>query len=171
MSLHFKFYFIRKYTMKYNGLGGSGKGLTMKPTIMRMTMDNDMDQDDEMNYVPDMDMVGDFGGRLLMSAPIIHMLHLQTDSFAKHLALGELYDSLPDTTDVVLEEFQGCYSIISSYNTYVTYTANPTIFVEDLLDYVRKNRHCMGPSTSINSNIDIIETSIKACLYKLKNLK
>ena len=148
-----------------SGLGAFAKGLTSRVVI------SDEDDIDESSFEPDMNEVGDFIGRLLMSAPILHMLHLQTDSYAKHLALGELYDSLPDDVDLVIEEFQGCYGIVPSYNTYVTYTANPVIFVEDLLTFTKKHRDCMGPSSSINSSIDIVVTSIAKTLYKLKNLK
>ena len=154
-----------------SGLGAVARGLTMRGPYTDSIMDHEMDEMDEASYEPDMQEVGDFIGRLLMSAPIIHMLHLQTDSSAKHLALGELYDSLPDDVDLVIEEFQGCYGTVPSYNTYVAYTANPVIFVEDLLNFTKKNRDCMGPSSSINSSIDIVVTSIAKTLYKLKSLK
>ena len=148
-----------------SGLGAFAKGLGAKVVSL------DIDEMDEASFEPDMDEVGDFIGRLLMSAPILRMLHLQTDSYAKHKALNKLYDSLPDDVDLVVEEFQGCYGIVPSYNTYVTYTANPVAFVEDLLNFTKKNRDCMGPSSSINSGIDTIVASIASCLYKLKNLK
>lgn len=155
---------------KKSGLGGFSKGLSMKPRIL-MTMDNDNDTDDDESFTVDMECAGDFIGRLLMSAPFIHMLHLQTDSFAKHLALGALYESLPDSVDSIAEEFQGMYGVIPSYNTYLSFNQNPTVFVQDLLTYVKQNRSCMGPTSSIQSTTDMMETSIKSCLYKLKNLK
>lgn len=153
-----------------SGLGGFAKGLAMRPRIL-MTMDNDNDMDDEESFTPDMEAAGDFIGRLLVSAPYIHMMHLQTDSFAKHLALGALYLSLPTSVDTIAEEFQGTYGVIPSYNTYVSFNQNPTVFVQDLLAYVKQNRSCMGPCSSIQSSTDIIVTELKACLYKLKNLK
>lgn len=154
-----------------SGLGAFARGLSNHGPLTDRGGDFEPDEMDEASFEPDMDEVGDFIGRLLMSAPILHMLHLQTDSYAKHIALGELYDSLPDDVDLVIEEFQGCYGTVPSYNTYVTYTANPVIFVEDLLTFTKKNRDCMGPSSSINSSIDILVTSIAKTLYKLKNLK
>ena len=158
--------------MKQAGLGGFGKGLTpSKPVIKVSMMDNDNDMDDEMNWKPDMSAAGDFAGRLLMSAPIIHILHLQTTSYSAHKALNKLYDSLPDDADTIIEEFQGTYGLIPSYDTYAPYNPNPVMYVEDLLSFVRQNRDAMGPCSSIQSNIDILVTSIKSCLYKLKNLK
>ena len=156
---------------KKSGLGGFGKGLSMK-IVHLPTMDNDMDEDDdESMFKPEMDVAGDFIGRLLMAAPVIHMLHLQTDSYAKHIALNSLYDSLPGDVDTIAEEFQGMYGIIQSYGTYAPFNASPIAFVEELLSYVNSKRSCMGPSSSIQSNIDVLTTSLKSCLYKLKHLK
>lgn len=154
-----------------SGLGAFARGLSNHGPLTDRGGDFEPDEMDEASFEPDMNEVGDFIGRLLMSAPILHMLHLQTDSYAKHIALGDLYESLPDDVDLVIEEFQGCYGIVQSYNTYVAYTANPVIFVEDLLTFTKKHRDCMGPSSSINSSIDIVVTSIAKTLYKLKNLK
>lgn len=153
------------------GLGAFARGLQAKGAYTEPSLDNEPGEYELESFEPDMDEVGDFGGRLLMSAPIVHMLHLQTDSYAKHKALNKLYDTLPDDVDAVLEEFQGCHGIIGSYNTYVGYTANPVMFVEELLNFVMKNRDCMGPDSGIQAGIDTIVTSIRSCLYKLKNLK
>lgn len=152
-----------------SGLGMFAKGLVVS-RIGNME-DNEMDEMSEDAFEPDMQEVGDFVGKLLMSVPVLHMLHLQTDSYAKHMALGDLYKSLPDDIDAVVEEFQGKYEIISSYNTYAEYTANPLTFVDNIARTVREYRGSMGPCSSIQSGIDIIETSIKQCLYKIKNLK
>lgn len=158
--------------MKSTGLGGFGKGLSLKPMVATMMSDNDMDMDDmdPMDFKPNFDDVGDFIGRLLMSAPMVHMLHLQTDSYAKHKALNKLYDSLPDDIDSVIEEFQGLYGIVPSYATYAPFNANPITFVAELADFVRSNRGCLGPCKSLQANVDILQTSIHQTLYKLKNL-
>jgi hypothetical protein len=153
------------------GLGLVVRGLSMKGPYTDEGMDYNGNKMGDDEFEPDMDEVGDYAGRLLMSAPIIQILHLQTDSYAKHKALNKLYDSLPDDADAVIEEFQGAYGVIPTYNTYVGYTANPVSFVEDLLKYVKMNRGVMGPCSSIQASIDTIITSIRSCLYKLKNLK
>lgn len=158
--------------MKSTGLGGFGKGLSLKPMVATMMSDNDMDMDDmdAADFKPNFDDVGDFIGRLLMSAPMVHMLHLQTGDFAKHIALNELYDGLPDAVDVVIEEFQGLYDVVPTYATYAPFNANPVTFVSDLAAFVRNNRTCMGPCSSIQANIDSMLTLIQKTLYKLKKL-
>lgn len=151
---------------------GLGKGLSMRPTIMRMSVDNDNDDDDvsEVDFKPDMELVGDFVGHVLIAAAQVHMLHFQASSYAKHIALNELYDELPDAIDAIAEEFQALYENIPSYNSYVSFNQNPIIYVQDLLDFVHENRSCMGPHSSMQSLVDILESVIKSKLYKLKKL-
>jgi len=156
---------------KKSGLGAFTRGLKIRTTMIGNEIDNDNDGMGEDGFTPDMQEVGDFIGRLLMSAPVVHMLHLQTDSYVRHIALNDLYLSMPDDIDDIVEDFQGAYGVIPSYETYVGYIANPLVFVGDLLKFVEQNRSSMGPCSSIKSTIDVLETSLHTCLYKLKNLK
>ena len=41
---------------------------------------------------------------LLHAATIAHIIHLQTNSFAQHMALDELYQALPDLADELIED-------------------------------------------------------------------
>jgi hypothetical protein len=153
------------------GLGLVVRGLSMKGPYTDESMDYNGNEMSDDEFEPDMDEVGNIFGRLLMSAPVVQMLHLQTDSLSKHLALKDLYEAMPDLVDAIVEEFQGEYGVVSSYDTYVTYNANPVIFVEDLLKYLKKNRGSIASCPSIQANIDTLCTTIRSCLYKLKNLK
>lgn len=151
---------------------GLGKGLSMRPSMMKMTVSPVEDDDDiaEADFKPDMELVGDFVGHVLIAAAQVHMLHFQATSYAKHIALNELYDAIPDAIDSIAEEFQSLYDNIPSYNSYVTFNQNPIIYVQDLLDFVHTNRDYMGPHSSMQSLIDILESVIKSTLYKLKKL-
>jgi hypothetical protein len=153
------------------GLGLVIRSMSAKSPYTEQSMDYNGNEMSDEEFEPDMGEVGNIFGRLLMSSPIVHMLHLQTDSYAKHKALNKLYDAMPDLTDAIIEEFQGAYGVVPSYDTYVTYTANPVIFVEDLLNYLRKNRGSIASCPSIQANVDMLITAIRSCLYKLKNLK
>lgn len=156
--------------MKHSGLGGGfGRGLSMKPSIV-IKAHSDEYEENPMDFKPEMEEVGDFIGRLLISAAFAHMLHLQTESMAKHVTLQELYEFLPDATDLVIEEFQGVYGIVPSYATYAPFNQNPTQFVSELVEFTRQNRNCMGPCESIQANIDTLITGLNKVLYKLKHL-
>jgi DNA-binding ferritin-like protein len=153
---------------------GLGKGLSMAPSVMRVSLGRDTDEaedrQEELDFKPDMEAVGDFVGHVLIAAAQVHMLHFQASSYAKHIALNELYDAIPDDIDAIAEEFQALYENIPSYNSYVSFNQNPIIYVQDLLDFVHENRSCMGPHSSMQSLIDILESTIKSTLYKLKKL-
>jgi len=158
-------------TNKKSGLGLLVRGLSVKAPYSMSGSDFDGDEIRDEEFKPDMNEVGNIFGRLLMSAPVVHMLHLQTDSFAKHLALNDLYHDMPDLVDAIIEEFQSKYGIVSSYSTYVTYNANPVVFLEDLSKYLSVSRDSVATYSSIQANLDTLATAINSCLYKIKNLK
>jgi hypothetical protein len=62
-----------------------------------------------------MDKIGEFFLTLLHAATNTHILHLQTTSYAEHVALGEFYKELPDLVDTVIESIQGKYGEIIQY--------------------------------------------------------
>jgi hypothetical protein len=59
--------------------------------------------------------VADFISLLFTSRTQAHILHLQTESFAKHKALNKYYDAIVDLTDKYAEAYQGIYGIIEGY--------------------------------------------------------
>ena len=116
----------------------------------------------------------EFISRLLFAAPVIHMLHLKakgTGSFAEHLALGEVYDALPDLVDDVIEAWQGDNQLITSYPVKVEMCDNAYMCVSGLYDYVAANRKSMGSESHIQAGIDTILSCLAKGKYKLKNLK
>ena len=52
-----------------------------------------------------------FIATLLHSSTNAHLMHFSTDSFAKHMALGEFYDEIVDLTDALAEQYMGKYEI------------------------------------------------------------
>ena len=62
-----------------------------------------------------MDYPATFIATLFHSATNAHFMHLQTDSYAKHVALNEYYDSIIELGDKWAEAYQGCYEVIKSY--------------------------------------------------------
>ena len=48
---------------------------------------------------------------------VAHVAHLQTTSYARHIALNELYTGTIDGLDALAEAWQGEYGIVSGYST------------------------------------------------------
>ena len=116
-----------------------------------------------------------FIAKLLHGVTAAHMLHLQAKgkgSFAKHKALGVLYDELSDQADALAEEYFGAYQLIESYPTETfTPASDALIFVQELYEFVLTNRNDMGAETHLQNSIDSILTLLSTSAYKLRYLE
>ena len=126
--------------------------------------------------IMDTNVVAEFVGTLLHSATITHFMHLQAEgegSYAKHVALGDYYDSIVDLTDSLAESIQGAYDeIIEPYSPSF---GNPTVealdYVKTLREYVRTKRVQMPQDSEIQNEIDSIATLLNSTCYKLTRLR
>jgi len=118
--------------------------------------------------------VGEFISKLFHSRTMTHILHLNTDSYAKHKALNKYYDGIIDLTDKLAEEYQGKYGIIKGYtNDTINETVNPLVYIEQMKSFVETNRHSTFKDTDSNlqNTIDEIVSLLESTIYKLKFLK
>ena len=114
--------------------------------------------------------MGEFILTLLHAATNTHILHLQTKSFAEHMALNEFYQALPDLVDAVVEAAQGRTGKIIEYP--VQYYAPAPTGLEELKmlrDYVDEQRHHpdIPQETEIQNLIDEVASHIDSTLNKL----
>lgn len=111
---------------------------------------------------------------LLHSRTQVHTLHLQTKSYAEHVALNGYYDGIGDLVDGIIESYQGKYNIIEGYKSYdlVNYknTESTIKYLKDLDNKVQKLRDCCKDSY-IQNQIDNVNELINSTLYKLRFLK
>lgn len=68
------------------------------------------------SYVSRSSMVAKFVSTLFNSREQAHILHLQTNSYSVHKALGKYYQSIVDLVDKYVETYQGKYGIIKGYS-------------------------------------------------------
>jgi hypothetical protein len=110
---------------------------------------------------------------LLHSRTQAHTYHLQTNSYAEHMALNGYYSEIGDLVDGLVESYQGKYEILSGYKSYdiVEYqsTEMTVKFFRVLCEQVDKLRHCCEDSY-IQNQIDTIQELINSTLYKLRFL-
>jgi len=114
----------------------------------------------------------EFFAVLLMAAPYAHMAHLQTRSFAEHMALGTLYEELPGLVDALIESYQGKYGLVMDYPapSKLPPLGNPVAMVTQLNLYVDQNREKVSDDSEIQNAIDEIVTLLNSTTYKLKFL-
>jgi hypothetical protein len=132
---------------------------------------------DNTNLISEQKSTKDFSemvSLLLHSRTQTHTLHLQTKSFAEHMALNGYYDGIGDLVDGLVESYQGQYGIIESYKSYdiVSYksTEATTKYLQDLCNKVNSLRDCCKDSY-IQNQIDTVCELINSTVYKLRFLK
>ena len=113
-----------------------------------------------------------FVATLLHSATNAHFLHLQSKSYAQHVALGDYYDKIIDLVDAWAEAYQGCYSVIETYPTeFHAVKGAPVDYIETVKEYVEKIRKTLPDESQLQQLVDNIAELLDTTLYKLKNLK
>lgn len=118
-----------------------------------------------------MSKAGEFVLTLMHAATNAHILHLQTRSFAQHMALGEFYEALPGLADSLAEAIQGAEGEILKYPfDYYQPADTPLEELEQLKDYVEQERTGVSSRSEIQNIIDEIAALIDSTLYKLRFL-
>jgi hypothetical protein len=119
-----------------------------------------------------MDKIGEFFLTLLHAATNTHILHLQTTSYAEHVALQGFYQELPELVDTVIESIQGRYGQIIQYPAdYFVPSNTPLEELEALQVFVSQNRQYLPQDSEIQNDVDQIASLINSTLYKLRFLK
>ena len=108
---------------------------------------------------------------LFHSATVTHFMHLQTKSFAQHMALGEYYDAIVDLADKWAEAYQGCYDIITNYPKDFHLATEPVKYLMQIKDFVDDIRKDLPQDSELNNLVDGIADQIDSTLYKLRFLK
>jgi hypothetical protein len=120
------------------------------------------------------DSIGKFFGVLMHSRNVFHIKHLQSKSYAEHVALNELYDSLPGYIDDIVESYQGrCNCVISNYSFPIDNYEKKTALEYALLirQYIDDNRKLLGIYSEIQNKVDELVGQFNSTIYKLINLK
>lgn len=108
-----------------------------------------------------------------------HKLHLKSRSFAKHLALGELYEGLLEKIDELAEVYQGKYGVIdfgqSSDHDFMQLANgnqyDPVAFIRQLATYVESIKPHLPRESHILNIWDEIVSLVYRAKYKLENLQ
>ena len=115
----------------------------------------------------------EFVGLLFLARDVTHSVHLNTRSYAKHVALNIFYDRIVGAADDFAEAYQGRHGLIGPITLHsVKKTNNVIEFLEDSLKQIEDARYevCDKSDSSLQQLIDnIIEVYLRT-LYKLKFL-
>ena len=120
------------------------------------------------------DAATEFVTTLLNGVTTVHMHHLMVTgpgSYAKHMALGDLYSALEDGADSLAEAYIGCTGKAFKFEGgTLKVGTDPVAEVAALYAYVESKRGAMGKESHIQNLIDEIADSLASALYKLRRL-
>lgn len=99
-----------------------------------------------------------------------HIAHLQTNNYAQHKALDELYNDVVSLTDTYVEVYQGINGIIHNYPQIIIKEGVDiaSILKQNIVEY-RKYREEVK-ETELQQKIDDIIEFFDSIIYKLKFL-
>jgi DNA-binding ferritin-like protein len=112
-----------------------------------------------------------FVATLLHSATNTHFFHWSTDSYSKHIALGEYYDGIVELTDAFAEAYMGKYGKFTAFPSVYHQPKEPVKYLESLQNFVTDARQDLPQDSELQNLIDEIADLINTTTYKLKFLK
>lgn len=115
----------------------------------------------------------DFVGHLFLARDVTHSVHLNTRSYAKHMALGDFYDKIVGLADSFAEAYQGRHGLVGPITLQsAKKNGNIVEFLSDSLAEIEANRYkvCEEKDSAIQNIIDEIIGLYLSTLYKLKFL-
>ena len=112
----------------------------------------------------------EFIAALLHSGTVAHFMHLSTDSFAAHSALGDYYTEIIDLVDQYAEAFMGRYEQIKKWPEEFHNAKDPVEYLTSLKNFVEDARKELPQDTELQNLVDEIADLINSTLYKLRFL-
>ena len=115
----------------------------------------------------------EFIGCMFLARDVAHSVHLNTRSYAKHMALNAFYDEIVGLADTFAEMYQGRHGLVGPITLHsAKKTSNVVEFLTDSLAEIEDARYkvCDKDDTAIQNIIDEIVGLYLSTLYKLRFL-
>ena len=115
----------------------------------------------------------EFVGHLFLARDVAHSVHLNTRSYAQHVALQAFYEGLPELIDTFVEAYQGRHDLIGPVALQRADKNNDIVeFLKDQVGMIESERYnvCDESETAIQNLIDEIVAHYYSALYKLRFL-
>jgi len=111
--------------------------------------------------------------RVFCTRNLVHFAHWNTNSYASHMALNDLYEAIVDATDDIVENYQGEFGLLKNLDCDCTKLDRDIIeYILEDSQWLRSNQDKISQgSKAISALIDVLAAAYNKCLYKLKNLK
>lgn len=114
--------------------------------------------------------VNEFISKIFELKYVAHVAHLQTTSYAKHIALNELYTTLEDHLDTFIECYQGEFDIVYGYTQLNPKEGQDIIKVISEICEIAESFKTTLSNTYLQQIIDNMLELMYQTKYKLKKL-
>jgi hypothetical protein len=113
---------------------------------------------------------------LFASRTQAHIFHLQTTSYAAHIALQAYYEGIIPLIDAFVESYQGKYGIISGYTLASSVkerssTQEMVDYFNQLADMIEKSGEEIPQDAFLTNQIDEMVALVRSTTYKLRFLQ
>lgn len=117
-----------------------------------------------------------FFSRIMGAKLVGHILHLQADEFATHIALDEFYKAQQKNADAIIETYQGAIKELVKYDIAaltLDHDASPLIYLGKLRSDIQDVRYEVIPEklSNVHNELDNFITAIDTAVYKITFLK
>ena len=111
-------------------------------------------------------------GTLQQSVVSTWRKHLRTAKYAKHMALNEFYEDMPEKVDALIEAWMGVNGKkIKGYeNILQSANMNTLTYLKELKKIAKQGYELMGGEKELEALLDDIVELIDSTLYKVKEL-
>lgn len=116
--------------------------------------------------------IEDLVAKAFATRNLVHFAHWNTNSYASHMALGDLYEEIIDSIDELVECYQGKFGLLKGLRTgSAVVPTNILAHVQAEADWIDANRCgiCKGID-ALESLLDIVSSQYLRTIYKLQNL-
>lgn len=101
----------------------------------------------------------------------VHLQHWRTNSYAQHVALGDLYDGLIDKLDSIVEMYQGAFGLIDNVDSEPVVGKDIIRHLTEEAKWINDNRETISRDVcAIENALDDLAGLYHRTIYKLKNL-
>lgn len=98
--------------------------------------------------------------------------HLRTAKYAKHVALNDFYEDMPEKVDALIEAWMGVNGKkIKSYDNIIqSKNMNTLTYLKELRKITKQGYELMNGEAELEAKLDDIVELIDSTLYKVKEL-
>lgn len=117
-------------------------------------------------------MIKELVTRVFATRGFVHLSHWKTNSYAEHMALGDLYEDLICAIDKLVEAYQGTFGLLKDIKLDGgTCPENIVKHLSTELIWINNNStEITQDMTAIDNILQELQAVYMKALYKLKNL-